>query len=538
MDVKPKRTLPTTSMCTQAGLLSIALPALAFAAALGGSVSEAHAAPFLVTAAGDAPDASPGDGNCATAGGPCSLRAAVMEANALSGADTITVSAAISSISLSTLGAGTNTADTGDLDITETLTIVGNRVVIDGLNDDRIFQIHPGVTANISGVDLVNGSGGFSGGAIYSQGDLTLSNCTLYDNAASDYGGGIASLGSLTVTNCVLQQNEADRGGAIYATSTTEIDDSSISYNDAYSYGGGLYFIGAAVVDVTDTSIFANHAGERGGGVATFSEVNFTRGDVYLNDADIAGGGLYMYGEDAVVDAFKTDFISNVSGDGAGIYNVLGDLTLRRVGVMFNSATGGDGGGINNQGAFLAHRSAIHDNLADMGAGIYNNGINADLTLRNATLSGNIGTGSGGGLYVGSTSVAWLNNVTITNNTGTSGGLQGGGATTMSNTILGGNATPGGAASDCVGSLTSDGHNLVQHTASCTISGPATGDVYGVAPGLDPLANNGGATQTHAVQAGSAARNAGDNATCESVDQRGASRPLGGTCDIGAFERN
>lgn len=72
----------------------------------------------------------------------------------------------------------------------------------------------------------------------------------------------------------------------------------------------------------------------------------------------------------------------------------------------------------------------------------------------------------------------------------------------------------------------------------CTIAGPATADVYGVSPGLNPLASNGGRTQTHSVQAGSAARNAGDNATCQAVDQRGTGRPLGGICDIGAYERN
>lgn len=44
---------------------------------------------FTVDDAGDAADASPGDGTCATAGGGCTLRAAIQEANARSGADAI-----------------------------------------------------------------------------------------------------------------------------------------------------------------------------------------------------------------------------------------------------------------------------------------------------------------------------------------------------------------------------------------------------------------------------------------------------------------
>ncbi|MBK6742434.1 MAG: right-handed parallel beta-helix repeat-containing protein [Hydrogenophilales bacterium] len=49
----------------------------------------AGAATFTVNNAGDAADATPGDGNCATAGAVCTLRAAIEEANALAGADNI-----------------------------------------------------------------------------------------------------------------------------------------------------------------------------------------------------------------------------------------------------------------------------------------------------------------------------------------------------------------------------------------------------------------------------------------------------------------
>ena len=47
------------------------------------------AATFTVDSTGDDPDASPGDGTCATAWGACTLRAAIDEANAHPDADTI-----------------------------------------------------------------------------------------------------------------------------------------------------------------------------------------------------------------------------------------------------------------------------------------------------------------------------------------------------------------------------------------------------------------------------------------------------------------
>ncbi|BEP92896.1 hypothetical protein GmRootA79_12800 [Acidovorax sp. A79] len=60
----------------------ILLPALLCASA-------AQAATYTVNDAGDAADANPGDGLCATAGGTCTLRAAIEQANAHISADTI-----------------------------------------------------------------------------------------------------------------------------------------------------------------------------------------------------------------------------------------------------------------------------------------------------------------------------------------------------------------------------------------------------------------------------------------------------------------
>jgi CSLREA domain-containing protein len=77
----------------------------------------AAAAPFTVNDTGDAGDASPGNGVCATAGAVCTLRAAIQEANALAGADTISFS----------LGAGYPTIQPGS-----ELPAIGSDITIDG----------------------------------------------------------------------------------------------------------------------------------------------------------------------------------------------------------------------------------------------------------------------------------------------------------------------------------------------------------------------------------------------------------------------
>ena len=58
------------------------------------------------------------------------------------------------------------------------------------------------------------------------------------------------------------------------------------------------------------------------------------------------------------------------------------------------------------------------------------------------------------------------------------------------------------------------------------------------APGLGPLANNGGPTLTHALLTGSPALNAGNPAIVDppATDQRGDARIVQGRIDVGAVE--
>ena len=76
---------------TLKGLIA-AMPVLGIAALLV-SVTVAAAATFIVNSVADAPDVNQGDGKCVTSSGACTLRAAVQEANALAGADTIRIPA-------------------------------------------------------------------------------------------------------------------------------------------------------------------------------------------------------------------------------------------------------------------------------------------------------------------------------------------------------------------------------------------------------------------------------------------------------------
>ncbi|MBI4829661.1 MAG: hypothetical protein HY804_12795, partial [Nitrospinae bacterium] len=97
--------------------LAVFFMALAFMAA------PAHAATFTVDDFNDVTDVAPGAGGCATAGGKCTLRAAIREANALFDADTIILPAGVYTLTIG--GAGEEDGDTGDLDINNPVTIIG-----------------------------------------------------------------------------------------------------------------------------------------------------------------------------------------------------------------------------------------------------------------------------------------------------------------------------------------------------------------------------------------------------------------------------
>src|SRR5262245_17583375 len=88
-----------------------------------GSVRLAHAATFTVNSTADSIDANLGDSACSTSTGVCTLRAAIMEANALVGADVIELPAGLYPFRIA--GTGENVAASGDLDVTDNLSIVG-----------------------------------------------------------------------------------------------------------------------------------------------------------------------------------------------------------------------------------------------------------------------------------------------------------------------------------------------------------------------------------------------------------------------------
>jgi hypothetical protein len=196
---------------------------------------------------------------------------------------------------------------------------------------------------------------------------------------------------------------------------------------------------------------------------------------------------------------------------GGGLVNH-GTLTLTHSTVSGNAA-GHSGGGLSNHGTLTLTQSTVRGNTASYGGGLSN--YYSTLTLTQSTVRGNAAGHSGGGLFKD-----W-------------------GTLTLTSSIVASNPDGGDCAFDS-GSVASHGYNL-DSDGSCQLT--AATDRPGMDPLLSPLQDNGGPTLTHALLPGSPAIDAipwGTNGCGTTLyhDQRWQARPqpLGGACDIGAYE--
>ncbi|HSN17752.1 MAG TPA: choice-of-anchor Q domain-containing protein [Gammaproteobacteria bacterium] len=528
-------------------------PLGAFAAALALSLALpgfAAAATFTVNSTADTVDANPGDGTCADSTGACTLRAAVMEANALAGADTINLTQINSSgspITLSIHGADesyvvgksgkatvslTHDASIGDLNLTDSVVILGagsGKTIIQwSAGDqaehvaDRIFHVeavNSDVTVTITGVTLRNGftpavfdipepdslvlapvakiwrfkrDGGclaVGPSALTGQFDPTDPNSDGQQvNTGPDSGFAVESvtLNDVRVLDCISGNN----GGGIYSTSELTVNSSIISGNTAVWRGGGIYNSGPLTLNQTTVGQVINNA-------------NFGS-----NSAE-QGGGIYDTGlHTATINA--SALAGNVAAYGGGMAAVSTDVDD-----FVNSSVVGN----------VAHIS---------GAGVRSDG---DVNFTNSTVAGN--------------AVVPLLSLVPPPPATPVAGLEpyDTGAFTYVNTIISNNSLVGETPvlSNCgyTGSgpdtkhLMSSGHNL-EDSGSCNLN--QAGDLIDTDPKLGPLAGNGGPTQTMAIGQNSPALDAGDNGVCPNNDQRGELRPADGNldgtfiCDIGAFE--
>jgi hypothetical protein len=281
------------------------------------------------------------------------------------------------------------------------------------------------------------------------------------------------------------------------------------------------------------------------GGLLTLDGLVLARG--CLPGTDIGGGVLVSGGtlvlQGASVEASAAGSGGGIAVDGGGLY--LFDSTIR------DNRADESGGGlailspadvVRISGSTLSGNRALWGGAAAVAA-------QAPFSVINSTFSGNLATGSAGGLLVAAPgAAAGLDFTTVTGNAAPFGAglLVAGGSARLHGSLVGDNS---GLGADCAapgsGALEASGANLDTDGSCAWLAGGAVETVADL--GLSPLGSYGGATRTHLPLAGSAALDA--LADCRTsrgapllVDQRGLPRPVddpgapGSGCDLGAVE--
>ena len=226
------------------------------------------------------------------------------------------------------------------------------------------------------------------------------------------------------------------------------------------------------------------------------------------------GGAVYNLGELQLLDSA---IYNNSAPSGAGVYNIFGGKAeIVRSTIRNNDATD-SGGGVTNWAATLdIEDSTITANTATWGAGVTSGGAGGVVTTTYTTIANNVGT-IGAGVY-----------------TFADGQLR------TKATLIGDNTTTAGAPNDCNGTIDALRGNLIESTTNCTINNNFF-NRNGVDPMLEPLSFVNGGTGVLPLATNSPAIdqvyiNTGDCVSADR-DQRDVIRPARTLCDIGAYEK-
>lgn len=270
----------------------------------------------------------------------CTLREAIIDANNNPGADTINVP--IGELLLVVDGGGLGThedlAATGDLDIRDDLTIVGqgpDSTIIDANGLDRVFHIPvAGLTVTLQGLTITGGGGlsqgGDGGGGIWSEGsDLTLLLCDVVDNRTGavpgvDYSGG-----------GILSRD----GGELYMTWT------SVMRNRA-THSGGISHWNGAVLDINASTIAFNVAVDAVGGISTASDNGLIQNSTIAFNTTIASPTTDVVGinNGGTLTISGSTIYGHDEGAAVMSYAVYNDLVIFGNSAIQGPCSGGSGG--------------------------------------------------------------------------------------------------------------------------------------------------------------------------------------------------
>lgn len=334
--------------------------------------------------------------------------------------------------------------------------------------------------------------------------------------------------------------------------------DNNHSASQDHDVGGGAIYAGGLTEAVISGCTFTNNSGSTGGGILSRSTNLRVVDTVFYNNSATTwaesgqygnGGGLYidrMWLDDPI------DFVicgsvfdsnhAQVHGSAFFSYNLEGSRAVfDRCTFRNNDMAGSPGGGtgsVYHEGVPLVLLSSTFsgNSTGNHAGGLFLGG-GTDAQITGCTFANNSTPGNAGGLWAGNGNVG-VNHCTFSNNDADYGPAifkGSSGTVTLTDVIMSSNTTANEFSAVACHETFNDGGGNIQWPEVKNNGNPDTpcaDTVLFADPELEPLADNGGATETMALPASSPAIDLG--ADCSGFDQRGT--PRVDPCDSGAYE--
>jgi uncharacterized membrane protein YgcG len=393
-----------------------------------------------------------------------------------------------------------------------------------GLSQLIDVYIHDAIDEDTNPDFTLNGSG------VVSSGDLVIEGGEIADNPR--YGIDIVG-GSLSLTGTSINGNQS-YGIFIQDTVETSLNNATITNNALRGVGTGLFITqGRVIVSASDISANTNSGIFQAGGalhVSTTTIHNEPKNALHV--AELASAEL----EEVIIrnNGSSGEFSPTVWNSGSLIIK-RSTFTRNHQIALYNAASGAvalfDTQLIDNQAAdaafamesgttALLRRVLIATNNTGDSAALEDYG--GDFTAYNLTISNNSGLG------ISSRAPFNVFNSTIAENNGFGALFQSVGGL-LADVIIANN--DGGDCSSPILDTSFPGLNM-DTDASCNFA-----TTYSAAELLlGPLADNGGISETHALDPASPAVDAATGGACPPTDQRRYLRPGSPACDVGAYE--
>ncbi|MFN6516408.1 MAG: beta strand repeat-containing protein [Nostoc sp. CreGUA01] len=361
--------------------------------------------------------------------GEGSLRQAILNANAIAGANTITFDTSAGSV-FADVTPDTITLTSGQLNITDALTINGlgaSNLSISGNNASTVFNINDGNSSNqiavaINELTITAGTNNNGVGGISNEENLTLSNSTISNNTG--FFGGILNNGTLSLTGSTVSDNTAANAGGIAnfaADASVSLINSTVSGNTSGGNAGGIGSNSGSVTLINST-VSGNTAVGLGGGIGGGAVLNLTNSTVSGNTSGVNGAGIFSSNtvnlNNSTITNNTADSNNDGSGNGGGIFSAAGTVTARNTIIAGNFDSGNEAPDIS--GAVTGNANNLIGSLTGASGTI---GTGSDITFASAgitninqvlaALANNGGTTQTHALVTGSAAINAGNNALI-----------------------------------------------------------------------------------------------------------------------------